>query len=210
MNELKRHHTGSLSKARHFAFEQGAQIVRRETKPDEKRPEKTIHSAGFVEAHFVDELSEHQRVVGEKIHAPFPIVEADRTRNYLDDPAGILAPDHAMLAHHPLAFCNRFAVPVLTLAAKLVHRVEAKVPSLRNLRPKTRRRGLPLLDQFCLDLPVPLGASRSKPLLDQTPFKFHRGFEEAQFNYRDVGMRRFEKLVKAGVAHAQWGVVQLI
>src|SRR5262245_5507161 len=185
----------SLRKVRCFAFEQAAQVASREAKPDEKSPEKTVNCARFVEAHLVDQLLEDQRVIGEKIHAPLPIVEADGTRNYLNDPPGIVTPDHAMLAHHPLAFGDRLTVPVLTFAAKLVHRVKGHIAPLRNLRPKTRRRGLPLLGQFHFYLSVPFGASRLQSLRYQIRVEFHRSFVEPQFNHGDVGTRWFEEFM---------------
>src|SRR4029077_8363477 len=97
---------GSLSKVGCFTFEQGTEVGRRKAKPDEKGAKETIYSARFIVAHFVDEVFKDEGIVGEKIYAPLPIVEADGARDNLDDPPGIVPSDHAMLAHHPLAFLD--------------------------------------------------------------------------------------------------------
>src|ERR1700754_1855289 len=68
---------GVLSKARRPAVEQVFESRRRKTKSDKKRAEQTVNRAGFVEAHFINELFKNQRIVGKKIDAPFPIIEAD-------------------------------------------------------------------------------------------------------------------------------------
>src|SRR5437762_614938 len=54
-------------------------------------PELCIHSADFVEAHLVNQLLEHHWIVGEQIHAPLPIVEADRARDAYFELSGIAA-----------------------------------------------------------------------------------------------------------------------
>src|ERR1700688_2373121 len=40
-------------------------------------PEQGIHRADVIEAHLIDQLLEDQRIVGEKIDTPLPIIEAD-------------------------------------------------------------------------------------------------------------------------------------
>ena len=64
-----------LNEAWCFACEEGVELARRESQPDEESPEQPIHRAGFVEAHLVDQFFKYQRIVGEKIDAPFPVVE---------------------------------------------------------------------------------------------------------------------------------------
>ena len=49
----------------------------REAQTDEERSEKSVHCAGFVEAHLVDELFKDEGIVGIEIDAPLPVVEAD-------------------------------------------------------------------------------------------------------------------------------------
>ena len=44
---------------------------------DDEWAELRVARARFVEAHLVDQFFENQRIVGEKVHAPFPVVETD-------------------------------------------------------------------------------------------------------------------------------------
>src|SRR5437879_2674209 len=64
-----------------------------------KRPKCGVYGANLVEAHFVDQLLENHWIVREKIHAPFPIVVADRTGDDLFHRSGIPAADHPVLVH---------------------------------------------------------------------------------------------------------------
>src|SRR5579863_6274580 len=48
-----------------------------------ERPKQRIHRAHFIEPHFVDELFEHQRIIGKQIHAPLPIVKPNRPADNL-------------------------------------------------------------------------------------------------------------------------------
>ena len=68
------------------------QLIGRKAQSDVERAEQAVNRAGFIEAHLVNEFLENQRVIGEEIDSPFPIIEADRTRNDLIDAAGIWRP----------------------------------------------------------------------------------------------------------------------
>src|ERR1700685_3223862 len=66
---------------------------------DDEWAELRVARARFVEAHLVDQFFENQRIVGEKVHAPFPVVETDRAGNYLRNLTCITPADHPMLMH---------------------------------------------------------------------------------------------------------------
>src|SRR5438034_11353150 len=105
--------TLELGEAWRFAFEQHSKIRGREPQADEKATEKTVDRAGFIEAHLIDEFLEDQGIVREEIDAPLPIVETDGTGDDLDHAPRVPAADPTVLAHHPLSFDSRFALPVL-------------------------------------------------------------------------------------------------
>ena len=70
---------------RHLALEVPRQLGRRELQADVEGPELRVPGRGLVEAHLVDQLLEDERVVGEQVDAPLPVVEADRARDHLRD-----------------------------------------------------------------------------------------------------------------------------
>src|SRR5574340_1156184 len=55
------------------AFQLGSRTANADVKGSKQR----IYGADLVEAHLVDELLEHQRIVREQVHSPLPVVEAD-------------------------------------------------------------------------------------------------------------------------------------
>src|SRR5438270_7597448 len=63
---------------------------------DVKRAEQGIDGADLVEAHLVNQLLEDQRIVGEQVHAPLPIVESDRAGDDLLHSSCVAAADHAV------------------------------------------------------------------------------------------------------------------
>src|SRR5580704_3070561 len=128
-----------ITPKRSFDAEQLTELGRFAANRKVERAEFRIAGARLVEAHLVDQLLEHQRIVGEEIDAPFPIVEADRTRNDLRDLAGVAAADHAVLAHQVAPLFDIEAIPVVCAVALLVHRVEAEVAARWNFRKKARR-----------------------------------------------------------------------
>src|SRR5579883_3288909 len=109
-----------------------------------KRAEQRVHGADLIEAHLVDELLEHQRIVGKQIHAPLPIVEPDRARDNLLHRARVAPSDGSMVLHHALAVLHAHLVPVFVLAALSIHRVKADILGLRNLGIQARPHRLPL------------------------------------------------------------------
>ena len=66
---------GVHARAQHVAERGG-----READARVERPEERVARARRIEAHLVDELLEHERVVGEERHAPLPVVEPDGAR----------------------------------------------------------------------------------------------------------------------------------
>ena len=185
-------------------------MARREAQPHEESPEQPIHRAGFVEAHLVDEFFKYQRIVGEKIDAPFPVVETDGTGNDLRDPPGVVAADHAMLAHHALALVDGLAIPVLDFAAEFVHRIKAQITAVGDFRPEPWCRGLALSGEFRFHLAVPLGGAWAHALFNQLAVKFDRRLVEPQLNDLEIRRYRFEKLAKSGVGQLELDVIEIV
>src|SRR3990172_3718027 len=96
-----------LSKIRSLPFEESAEIGGREAQAYVEGAELTVHGARLIEAHLIDKLFEYQRVMGEEIHAPLPIIEADRAGNDLGHLPGVSPSDQTVLLHHPLACRDR-------------------------------------------------------------------------------------------------------
>src|SRR5882672_6499782 len=88
-----------LFQLRQLSVEQRVDLLGRATQSDVELPEQGVDGADVVEAHFVDQLLEDQRVVGEKVDAPLPIVEADGAGDDLLYFSSVTAADHAMFAH---------------------------------------------------------------------------------------------------------------
>src|SRR5437773_10096738 len=118
----------------------------------------------------------------------------------------VMAADPTVLAHHSLPFDTRFAVPVLSLAAQFVHRVEAKIPARRNLRPETRRRGLALFRHFSFNLLVPFRGSRLQASLLQFRIKLHGGLIESQLDNGEIRRGGLEELVRPGMSRTPPGI----
>ena len=121
-----------------------------------------------------------------------------------------MAADPTVLAHHSLPFDNRFAVPVLSLAAQFVHRVEAKIPARRNLRPETRRRGLALFRHFSFNLLVPFRGSRLQASFLQFRIKLHGGLIESQLDNGEIRRGGLEEFVQPGMSQPQLGIIKLV
>ena len=121
------------------------QLHHRQPQSNVELTKQGVEGACFVEAHFVDELLENKGIVGKQVNAPFPIVESDRAGNHLPDLAGVAASDETVIMHHAAAVADGFRIPVVRLAAFLIHRIEAEVLMGRNLGPQPRLHGLPLL-----------------------------------------------------------------
>ena len=189
--------TGNQVKLGVFPSNKTLELADGKTQADVESAEQTVNRAGFVEAHLVDEFFEDQRIVGKQIDAPFPIVETDGTGNDLRHPAGVVAADHAVLAHHALALADRLAIPVLSFAAKLVHRIEAQVAALGNFRPEARRRVLALFCKFSFDFPVPFRGAGMQTFRSQLGVEFYRSFVKPELHHREIGSRRFEIFVES-------------
>ena len=54
-----------------------SQVRGRDSDSHIEMAEQRVDGADFVEAHFVDQLLEDQRIVGKQIDAPLPVVETD-------------------------------------------------------------------------------------------------------------------------------------
>src|ERR1700689_2655046 len=127
---------------------------------DVERGELPLRRAGFIEAHLVNEFLEHYRIVGEKIDAPFPIVESDRAGNNLRHFTGEAPPDQAVVMHEALAILERQTIPVVGAVALLVHRIETQVGPLRDFREQARRGLFALARKLGLDFGFPLRGIR--------------------------------------------------
>src|ERR1051326_7150867 len=93
------------------------------THADIECAEERVNSADLVEAHFVNELLEDERIIGEKVDAPFPVVETDRSGDDLPNLSRVPATDQAVLVHLAGALFHRQCVPVLGFTAAAIHRV---------------------------------------------------------------------------------------
>src|SRR5271154_4894478 len=127
-----------------ISLKEFAEVGCLESDAEVERAELRVRRARFVEAHLVNEFLEHERIVGEKIDAPFPIVEADRARNNLRHFAGEAPPDQAMVVHQALTILDRQSIPVVGAIALLVHRIEAQEGPRGNFRKQARRNFLAL------------------------------------------------------------------
>src|SRR6185437_9379517 len=104
-----------------------ADFLQWQSEADEELPEEGVDRAHFIEAHFVDQLLEDHGILGEEIHAPFPVVHADGAADDLFYLAAVTAADQAVLVHHVLAVGIWHGVPVRLLAALAVHGIEADI-----------------------------------------------------------------------------------
>src|ERR671912_695607 len=84
----------NLANVRRFAVEEVFQLIGGKKQADVEGAEQSVHRAGFIETHLVYEFFKNQRVIGEEIDPPFPIIKADGARNNLIDAAGILTSNH--------------------------------------------------------------------------------------------------------------------
>src|SRR5438105_725796 len=96
---------------------------------------QAIERASLVETHFVDQLLEHQRLVRKQVHAPLPVVETNRPGNDLVHRARILSSNQAVLAHQVPTLADRQGVPVILVAALLVHGIKAMMTAARDAGP---------------------------------------------------------------------------
>src|SRR5258708_20154435 len=94
---------------------------------DIKRPKQGIQCTDFVKTHLVDQFLEDQRIVGEKVNAPLPIVKPDRSGNDLFHRPRVATPNHAGLFHLPLPFFNGPPVPILLFPPFPVHSITPKL-----------------------------------------------------------------------------------
>src|ERR1019366_7823726 len=175
-----------------------------------ERPEEGVDGADFIEAHFVDEALENGGVVGEKIDAPFPIVEADGSGNDLAHFAGVSAADGAVLLHHALAVGEGFLVPVLGLAAAAVHGVEADVAGGGNFRPEARGHGLAVAVEGGLDLLFPLVGVGLDALFDEGAVDLGGGFVDAELDDGEVGGGGLEEIADSEARQIALRLVELL
>src|SRR5438309_2095024 len=76
-----------------------------------KGSEQRIKRAHLIKSHFVDEFLKYQRIVREKIHTPFPIIETNRAGDNLPHGIRITATNHSVFVHHALPFGHRLLIP---------------------------------------------------------------------------------------------------
>src|SRR5690348_1913401 len=86
-----------------------------------------VFRAGFVEPHLGHELLEVHGIFGKEGDAPFPLIETDRTRNNLCNPARVTTAGEAVAVHQLAPVLQWQRVPVLTRVAAFGHRIEADV-----------------------------------------------------------------------------------
>src|SRR5262245_25626410 len=116
---------GGLLERRQLAAEQASQTGTGAAHADIEFSKERIDRADFVKAHLVDQALEDQRIVGEQVDAPLPVVEADRAGDDLLHRPGITAAHQPMLFHLALALLDGQCVPVLLFSAAAVHGIKA-------------------------------------------------------------------------------------
>ena len=158
-----------------------------QTPPHEKRAEQRIDGAHLVEPHLVNQPLEHQRIVGEQIHAPFPVVETDGAGDDLFHSARIAPADGPVLLHHELAVLERHLIPVLLLAATPVHGVKAQVLGGGNFGKEPRVHGRSLALQRFFNSGVPLRRVRLQTLFRQRSVRLGSGFVQPQLHHGKIG-----------------------
>lgn len=101
-------------------------VGQRKLQPDIELTELGVLSAHGIEPHFVNDAFDVEKILGEKRHAPFCIVETGRAGDELPDAPGIPAANSPMPGHKAFALLETQAVPVLLCIAAFAHRVETK------------------------------------------------------------------------------------
>src|SRR5665213_1444944 len=81
------------------SFKPSTQLVYLQTDSDIELAEEGVLGADFVKPHFVDELFEYDRIVGEEVDAPFPVVVANRPGDDLLHEFTVATADEPMLVH---------------------------------------------------------------------------------------------------------------
>src|SRR6266478_5945302 len=150
-----------------LAFQKSAQLARRTTQAHVELPEERIHRADVIEAHLVNQLLEDQRIVGEQVDAPLPVVKSDRAGDDLPHFARIASADESMLTHLAGPFLDGQGVPVLVFTAFAVHRIEAGVAVGRDCGEQPRPHRFFLPHQSLLDLAIPFLRMRFDAPVDQ-------------------------------------------
>src|SRR5208337_1679400 len=138
------------------SFQQVLQAVGGAAQSYVKSSEERVDGAYVVETHLVDQLLEHQGIVGEEVDAPLPIVEADGSGDDLFYFSGIAATYHAVFVHLALALFHGKRVPVLVFAAAAVHGIKTNVAIRRHRGKEARLHRLFLARDGFLDGLFPL------------------------------------------------------
>src|SRR5512143_420603 len=101
-------------------------LVRRKAHPDVERTEKPVNGTGFVIAELVDDIANRLEVAREQSHPPLPIIDAGAGRNQLCHPIGVAPPGVPVCDHELLPLLELESIPVVLIAARFGHRVEAE------------------------------------------------------------------------------------
>src|ERR1039457_1010005 len=163
-----------------------AQPLYRKSHTNEELPKQRIHRTDFVEAHFVNQFLEHQRIGGKQIHAPLPIVEADGAGNNLLHLAGVAAAHHAVFFHLTLTLLDGQRIPILLFTALAIHGIKAQVAAVayRGIQPWTH--GFALARERLFHCFVPLLGKRLQPALGELSKELHAGVVQAQLDHRQI------------------------
>src|ERR1039458_5318419 len=187
-----------------------AQPLYRKSHTNEELPKQRIHRTDFVEAHFVNQFLEHQRIEGKQIHAPLPIVEADGARDNLLHLAGVAAAHHAVFFHLALALLDGQRIPILLFTALTIHGIKAQVAAVRNLRIEPRTHGFTLPLQGLFYGVVPLLRKRLHSTVGELPKQFYAGVVQAQLDHRQIRVHGLEKILQGGAVQLQFSGVKLV
>ena len=169
-----------------------------------KVTEQRIDCADFVKPHFVDQFFEDQRLIGEKIDSPLPIIESDRTGNNLPNVPGISAADKSMFTHLAGPFLDRELVPVLVFTAAPVHRIKACIPVWWNVGVKTWLHRFSVALKLAFNLGFPLVGMRLNALISQFLINLQGRVIKAQFDDGKVACRLFQVVTETQVGQFEF------
>src|SRR5581483_4745450 len=185
-------------------------LRRRDPDSNVKRPEPPVRCARLVEAHLIDQLLEHQRIVGKKIDSPLPIVESHGTRDDLGDLAGKPPAHDPVIVHQPPPLLHRKPVPVVIPLALLVHRIEAQVTALRNSGVKARRDLLALPGKLLLDRLLPLWAAGTDSLLGKPRVERDGRFVQTDLDHGQVRSGGLEEIAQRELADRELRLAEFV
>ena len=171
--------------------------------------EEGVLGADFVEAHLVDEALENDRIVGEEVNGPLPVIETDGAGDDLADFVGVAAADHAVFVHHALAVRHGFHVPVDVFAALAIHGIEAGVLSVWDGGVKAGGHGSALAIDGLLDGGVPFRGVGLDVACGEGRVGFGGGLVEAELDSGEIGIGGLEVIGELGLGEVKLDAIEI-